>query len=116
MADHRPRRAHPSSFCWARGTILTIPFFPFSVFRMANRLHRHLAPVFKRRRRTTMGTAALKIIWRNPKAPQRQYRWEQTQQDSRMARYMVHELVPSAEGPFWLITSSLELVSGGRVA
>jgi hypothetical protein len=63
-----------------------------------------------------MEAAALKIVWRNPKAPQRQYRWEHTQQDSRIGHYMVQELVSSPEGPFWLITSNLELVSGGCVA
>ena len=63
-----------------------------------------------------METAALRIVWQNPNAPQRQYRWEQTQQDSRTAHYMIQELVSSADGPFWLITSNLELVSGGRAA
>ena len=61
-------------------------------------------------------TAGLKIIWRNPNAPQRQHRWEQTEHDSRSAHYLIRELVSTSAGPFWRITSNLEFVSGGRVA
>jgi hypothetical protein len=61
-------------------------------------------------------TAELEIVSRNPKAPQHRRRWEQTQQDSTTAHYMIQELVSTSAGPFWLITSNLELVSGGRAA
>ena len=60
--------------------------------------------------------AELEIVWRNPKAPQHQRRWEQTQQDARTAHYMIQELVSTPAGPFWLITSNLELISGGHAA
>jgi hypothetical protein len=61
-------------------------------------------------------TAPLKIVWRNPRPPYRRHRWEQTKHDSRRAHYLIQELVSTSAGPFWLITSNLELVSGGRVA
>lgn len=61
-------------------------------------------------------TASLEIVWRNPKSPQRRQRWEQINQDRGTAHYLVHELVSTAAGPFWMILSSFELVSGGLVA
>jgi hypothetical protein len=57
-----------------------------------------------------------KIVWRNPQPPHRRHRWEQTKHDSRTTHYLVRELVSTIAGPFWLISSNLELVSGGRVA
>jgi len=61
-------------------------------------------------------TVGLGIIWRNPKPPHRQQRWQRINRVSGAARYMVQELVLSSAGPFWTLTSSLELLSGGRVA
>lgn len=61
-------------------------------------------------------TAALEIVWRNPKAPQCRHRWEQINQDSATAHYLVQELVSSPVGSFWATTSSLEIVPGGRAA
>jgi len=60
--------------------------------------------------------AVLKIVWRNPQPPHRRQRWEQTKHDSNTRRYLIRELVSTSAGLFWLITSNLELVSGGRVA
>ena len=61
-------------------------------------------------------TAALEIVWRNPKAPQRQQRWEHIKQGSGAAHYLVQELVSTPAGPFWATTSSLEIVHGGCAA
>jgi hypothetical protein len=61
-------------------------------------------------------TATLDIIWRNLKAPQRRRRWEQIDQDSEAAHYLIQELVSTSAGSFWTTTSSLELVPGGRAA
>ncbi len=61
-------------------------------------------------------TAALEIVWRNPKPPQRRQRWEQINQNSRTARYLVQEFVSTPIGSFWTTMSSLELVPGGRAA
>ena len=61
-------------------------------------------------------TETLEIVWRNPKPSQRRQRWEQIKQESGTAHYLVQELVSTAAGKFWMITSSLELVSGGRAA
>jgi hypothetical protein len=61
-------------------------------------------------------TGALQIAWRNPKPPQRQRRWEQINQDSRRAHYLVQEYVSTSAGSFWTTTSSLEVVPGGRAA
>jgi hypothetical protein len=36
-------------------------------------------------------TAELEIVWRNPKPPQRQPRWEQISQDSETAQYQARE-------------------------
>ena len=60
--------------------------------------------------------ARLKIVWRNPRPPHRQQRWEQTRHDSNTTHYLIQELVSTPAGLFWLITSNLEIVSGGRVA
>jgi hypothetical protein len=61
-------------------------------------------------------TAALEIVWRNPKPPQRQQRWEEINHDSGTAHYLVQELMFTPIGSFWATTSSLELVPGGRAA
>ena len=61
-------------------------------------------------------TAALEIVWRNPKAPQRRQRWEQITQDSAAGHYLVQELISTPVGLFWATTSSLEIVPGGRAA
>jgi len=61
-------------------------------------------------------SATLKIVWRNPKPTHRRHRWEQTEHDSKSAHYLIRELVSTMAGPFWLISSNLELVSGGRIA
>jgi hypothetical protein len=61
-------------------------------------------------------TVALEIVWRNPKPPQRQQRWEQIRHDSGTARYLVKELVSTPVGSFWATTSSLEVVHGGCAA
>lgn len=58
--------------------------------------------------------AALEIVWRNPKPPERWQRWEQINQDSAGIRYLVQEFVSTSLGSFWMTTSSLEFVSGGR--
>ena len=60
--------------------------------------------------------AAIEIIWRNPKPPQRRQRWEPINQDSGAARYLVQEFVCTSIGSFWMTTSSLEFVPGGRAA
>ena len=60
--------------------------------------------------------AALEIVWRNPKPPQRRQRWEQINQNSETAHYVVQELVSTLAGSFWTATSSLEIVPGGRAA
>jgi hypothetical protein len=68
------------------------------------------------KRRTTMTqTSALEIVWRNPKPPQRRQRWEQVNEDSGAARYLVQEVATSI-GWFWMTTLSLEFVPGGRAA
>ena len=61
-------------------------------------------------------TAALEIVWRNPKPPQRQRRFEQIKHDSGGAHYLVQELVSTPAGSFWSTTSSLEIVRGGCAA
>jgi len=61
-------------------------------------------------------TAALEIVWRNPKPQVHEQRWEQVKQDSGTTHYWVRELVFTFSGPLWMITSSLEFVSGGRAA
>jgi hypothetical protein len=61
-------------------------------------------------------TGALEIVWRNPKAPQRLQRWEQTPQDPGSTHYLVQEFVSTLVGSFWTTTSSLELIPGGRAA
>ena len=60
--------------------------------------------------------AAIELIWRNPKPPQRRQRWEQITQDSATGRYLVQELISTLAGSFWATTSSLETVPGGRAA
>ena len=60
--------------------------------------------------------AGLEIVWRNPKAPQPQRRWEQINQDSATAHYVVQEFVFTPVGSFWTTTSSLEVLPGGRAA
>ena len=47
-----------------------------------------------------MDTVALEIVWRNPKPPQRQQRWEQIKHDSETAHYLVQELVSTPAGLF----------------
>jgi len=61
-------------------------------------------------------TAALEVVWRNPKPLQRRQRCEQITHDSATGHYLVQELISSPEGSFWATTSSLEIVPGGRVA
>jgi hypothetical protein len=61
-------------------------------------------------------SGALEIVWRNPKPPQRRQRWEQINQDSGRAHYLVQECLSTAVGSFWATTSSLEVVPGGRAA
>jgi hypothetical protein len=61
-------------------------------------------------------TVALKIVWRNPKPPQRRQRWEHINQSSGTAHYLVQELVSIYGGSFWATTSSLEVVPGGQAA
>jgi hypothetical protein len=61
-------------------------------------------------------TIALKIVWRNPKPPQRRQRWEQISGDSGATRYVVQEFVPTSIGWFWMTMLSLEFVPGGRAA
>jgi hypothetical protein len=61
-------------------------------------------------------TSALEIVWRNPKPPQRRQRWEQVNEDSGAARYLVQEFVATSIGWFWMTTLSLEFVPGGRAA
>jgi hypothetical protein len=61
-------------------------------------------------------TAALEIVWRNSKPPERRRRWEQIKQDSGVTRYLVQEFVSNSVGSFWMTTSSFEFVLGGRVA
>lgn len=61
-------------------------------------------------------TATLEIVWRNPKPPRRQQRWEQIKQDSETAHYVVQEFVSTSAGSFWTAMSSLEMIVGGRAA
>ena len=61
-------------------------------------------------------TATLEIVWRNPKPPQRRQRWEQINQNSETAHYVVQELVSTLAGSFWTATSNLEIIAGGRAA
>ena len=61
-------------------------------------------------------TSPLEIVWRNPKPPQRQQRWEQITHASGAAHYLVQELVSTPAGSFWATTSSLEIVQGGCAA
>ena len=58
----------------------------------------------------------LQIVWRNPRPPQRQQRWEQINLISGRALYLVQESVSTSLGSFWATTLSLEVVPGGRVA
>ena len=60
--------------------------------------------------------AALQIVWRNPKPPQRRQRWEHLRQDSGTAHYLVQELVLTSAGSFWTTTSRLEIAHGGCAA
>lgn len=60
--------------------------------------------------------AELEIVWRNPKPSQRRQRWEQINQDSGTAHYLVQEFVSISEMSFWTTTSSLQVVPGGRAA
>jgi len=60
--------------------------------------------------------STLEIVWRNPRPTLRRQRWEQTRHDSNTTHYLIHELVSTSAEPYWLITTNLELVSGGRVA
>ena len=58
----------------------------------------------------------LEIVWRNPKPPQRQQRWEQIKLNSGTVHYVVQELVSTSAGSFWTAMSSLEIIVGGRAA
>jgi len=69
--------------------------------------------VLNERRTTMTQPAALEIVWRNPKPPQRHQRWKQ---DSGTAHYLVQELVSTLLGSFWATTSTLEIFPGGRAA
>ena len=60
--------------------------------------------------------ALLEVVWRNPTPYHRRQRWEQINRDSETAHYLVQELVSSPIGPFWITTSNLEFVPGGRAA
>jgi hypothetical protein len=59
---------------------------------------------------------ALEIVWRNPKPPHRQQRWEQINHGSGSTHYLVQELVATSFGSFWATMSSLEVVRGDRAA
>jgi len=61
-------------------------------------------------------TVALEIIWRNPKPPQRQQRWEQVTRNSASGHYLLQELISTPVGSFWATTASLEILRGGRAA
>jgi hypothetical protein len=61
-------------------------------------------------------TTALEIVWRNPKVPKREQRWQQIMQDSGTVRYLVQELVFTSGESLWINTSSFEVVPGGRAA
>jgi len=61
-------------------------------------------------------TAKLEIVWRNPRPPQRQQRWQQINLLSGTGHYLVQELVPTSIGSFWTTTLSFEVVPGGRAA
>jgi len=61
-------------------------------------------------------TAALEIVWRNPKPSPRRQRQEQITQDSATGHYLVQELISTPVGLFWATTSSLEIVHGGCAA
>lgn len=60
--------------------------------------------------------ATLEVVWRNPKPLQRRQRWEQINQDSGAAHYLIQEFLSTSVGSFWATTSSLEVVPGGRAA
>jgi len=60
--------------------------------------------------------AALEIVWRNPNPRRLRQRWEQINQESGTASYVVKEFVLDSIGSFWATTASLEVVRGGRVA
>jgi hypothetical protein len=60
--------------------------------------------------------AELEIVWRNPKPSQCRQRWEQINQDSGTAHYLVQEFVSISDMSFWTTTSSLEVGPGGRAA
>ena len=60
--------------------------------------------------------AELEIIWRNPRASLHQRRWEQINRDSKTISYLVQEYIFTSAGAFWMTTSSLEVLPGGRVA
>jgi hypothetical protein len=61
-------------------------------------------------------TAALEIVWRNPKPPQHLQRREQISHDLATGHYLVQELISTPVGPFWATTSSLKILPGGRAA
>jgi hypothetical protein len=60
--------------------------------------------------------AALEIVWRNPKPPQRRQGGEHISQDSGTAHYLVRELVSTSVESFWTTTLSLQVVPGGGAA
>lgn len=60
--------------------------------------------------------SALEVVWRNPKPPQRRQRWEQINQDSGTAHYLIQKFISTSVGSFWATASSLEVVPGGRAA
>jgi hypothetical protein len=61
-------------------------------------------------------TAAIEVVWRNPKPRQRRQGCEQITHDSATGHYLVQELISTPVGSFWATTSSLEIVPGGRAA
>jgi hypothetical protein len=54
-------------------------------------------------------TAAVQIVWRNPKPPQRRQRWEEIKQDSGTAHYLVQELVSTSVGSFRTRTAAFSV-------
>jgi hypothetical protein len=61
-------------------------------------------------------TAALEIVWRNSKPPERRRRWEHVTRNSATDHYLLQELISTPVGSFWATTSSLEILRGGRAA
>src|SRR5215471_13301783 len=94
--------------------MLALTFFSFQWLPHGQLFAWSLASMFHERRTTMTQTAALEIVWRNPKPPQRQQRWEQVNLLAGTACYLLEELVSNSIGSFWTTISSLEITSGGR--